>query len=165
MLFLIYANLTMLHSVIYLLCQMPRMLPWLMVEDGTGARDRWFPGLVPLLIVGGAMGIDCLLVFCLLGPFMVFHLGMAAKNETTIEGSSNPHYNVGVMSNLRSVFGHKIWTWPIPLYLHGPDGDGLHWPGHPSSIGRPRPRSQSSGTQLTTVSASVTPTNVKEEVP
>ena len=165
MLFLIYANLTMLHSVIYLLCQMPRMLPWLMVEDGTGARDRWFPGLVPLLIVGGAMGIDCLLVFCLLGPFMVFHLGMAAKNETTIEGSSNPHYNVGVMANLRSVFGHKIWTWPIPLYLHGPDGDGLHWPGHPSSIGRPRPRSQSSGTQLTTVSASVTPTNVKEEVP
>ena len=59
---------------------------------------------------------------------MLFHLGMAMRNETTIEGRSNPCYDIGRLRNLRSVFGRKTWTWPLPLYLHGPDGDGLVWP-------------------------------------
>ena len=53
---------------------------------------------------------------------------MAARNETTIEGSSNAHYNVGMMHNLRSVFGRRVWTWWLPLYFSGPDGNGIYWP-------------------------------------
>lgn len=59
---------------------------------------------------------------------MLFHLGMAMRNETTIEGRTNPCYDIGRLRNLRSVFGRKTWTWPLPLYLNGPDGDGLVWP-------------------------------------
>ena len=74
-----------------------------------------------------AIGLDLILLLCLLGPFMCFHLNMAVKNDTTIEGRS-PNFDVGTMRNLRSVFGRDMWTWPLPFYLRGPDGDGLHWP-------------------------------------
>ena len=167
MLFLVYANLTMLVACVYLLVQVtahplfahpapeaeptrshppahlaharlpsplaraptqaPQLWPWLQDED-SGAPTRYFPSMINILIYGGAIALDGVLVFCVLGPFMMFHLRMAAHNETTIEGSSNAQFDVGVLQNLRSVFGRQMWTWPIPLYLNGPDGDGLHWP-------------------------------------
>ena len=102
-------------------------------EDGAVAL--WFPSMVNLGFYGGAMAVDAGLLICMLGPFMFFHLRMAARNETTIESySSNAQFDVGMMQNLRSVFGRHIWTWPLPLYLQGPDGDGLHWPSH--NVGR-----------------------------
>ena len=128
MLFLIYANFTMLFAVVFLLAQAPVMFDWLQSEDGAVAH--WFPGILNLVVYGGAIAIDAVLVLCVLGPFTTFHLRMAAHNETTIEGSSNSHYDVGQHQNLRSVFGRNMWTWPLPLYLSGPDGDGLHWPSH-----------------------------------
>jgi len=124
MLFLCYANLTMLVAFIFLCSQITDMWPWMQNEDD----PRWFPPMVNILLFGGALVTDGVLLFCVVGPFMVFHFGMATRNETTIEGGSNPHYDVGIMQNLRSVFGRHVWAWPLPLYLHGPDGDGLHWP-------------------------------------
>ena len=117
----------MFVAMLILVCQINVMWPWLN-DEAAGAPTRWFPGMVNLLLVGGALALDGVLLGCMLGPFMIFHLKMAAKNETTIEGSTNPHFDVGPLQNLRSVFGRQMWTWPIPLYLNGPDGDGLHWP-------------------------------------
>lgn len=127
MLFLCYANLTMFVALIFLLTQAPRLWPWLTDEE-SGAPSRYFPGMINMLVYGAAIAIDGSLLICVLGPFMVFHLRMAARNETTIEGSTHPDFDVGTMQNLRSVFGRKVWAWPIPLYLQGPDGDGVHWP-------------------------------------
>jgi len=125
MLFLLYTNLTLLVVVITLLSQMWQMWDWLEADDG--GQKNWFPGIINTAIYVAALAIDVLLL-CLLAPFMHFHLYMASRNETTIEGYSNPKYDVGPMRNLRSVFGRDRWTWLLPLYLRGPDGDGLHWP-------------------------------------
>ena len=54
---------------------------------------------------------------------MLFHLGMAMRNETM--KAHQPvlrHWSIA-QSALR--LGRKTWTWPLPLYLNGPDGDGL----------------------------------------
>ena len=130
MLFLIYANLTLFIALVILAAYLPTLWPWLMDEQSGGAapNGRFFPGIVNILILLAALGVDALMLFGILGPFMLFHLQMAARNESTIEGHTNPHYDVGRMDNLRSVFGREMWTWPIPLYLRGPQGDGLHWP-------------------------------------
>ena len=128
MLFLVYANLTLLVALATLVCYAPTMWHWCLSEEPGGGVDRWFPGMVNLIILLAAIGIDAVLLLFVLGPFMCFHLLMAARNETTIEGGSNKCFDVGVMANLRSVFGRDVWTWPLPLYLSGPDGDGLHWP-------------------------------------
>ena len=53
---------------------------------------------------------------------------MALRNETTIEGSTHPEYDVGWRHNMRQIFGRRRWTWLLPCYCGGPDGDGLHWP-------------------------------------
>lgn len=125
MLFLVYANLTLLVAVISLGSQVYEMWDWLNDKEQSGRR--WFPGIVNVVFYIAAIVIDAVLLITLI-PFAHFHLRMASLNETTIEGSSHPKYNVGTMQNLRSVFGHAVWAWPIPLYLYGPDGDGLHWP-------------------------------------
>lgn len=124
MLFLVYTNLTLLCTIISLASLAPTMIDWLQSESATA---RWFPPLVNLGLYVGALGIDLVLLICLLGPFMCFHLNMAMRNDTTIEGRS-PAFDVGAARNLRSVFGREKWTWAIPLYLKGPDGDGVHWP-------------------------------------
>ena len=125
-LFLVYTNLTLLVAVVTLLSQAWSAWDWL--QDASGAQRRWFsPGIVNTVIYIAAIVIDVVLL-CLLIPFMQFHLRMATRNETTIEGYTNSKYDVGARGNLQSVFGRELWTWPLPLYFHGPDGDGLHWP-------------------------------------
>ena len=167
MLFLCYANITMVIAATTLLLQLPdgELWAWL---DSDSASERWFPSPGNQVLYVGAIGIDIVMI-CVLGPFAVFHLTvriparggallrlrsvtsflccatplfstllfssllfssrpqMACKNETTIEGSTASQYNVGTLANLRSVFGRELWTWPLPLYFHGPDGDGIHW--------------------------------------
>jgi hypothetical protein len=140
MLFLVYVNLTLVVALIMLGTQASAMMPWIQDEEH-GAPARWpFPRTLNVVMFCGAIGIDALLLLCLVGPFMVFHLNMAAHNETTIESGTNPHYDVGALRNLRSVFGREMWTWPLPLYLHGPDGDGIHWP----TVGAPHDYSRRS---------------------
>eukprot|EP00964_Phaeocystis_antarctica_P032697 scaffold18529_cov62-Phaeocystis_antarctica.AAC.1 len=53
---------------------------------------------------------------------------MAFKNHTTVDGDRYPQYDLGAHSNLASVLGRERWTWLIPFYCRGPDGDGVHWP-------------------------------------
>ena len=124
MLFLLYANATLLFCAITLLAYLSPMWTWLESDEATA---RWLPGIANTMVHLGTIGLDGVLL-CVIGPFMHFHFRMAMKNETTIEGSTTPRYNVGTLANLRSVFGAKTWTWLVPLYLRGPQGDGLHWP-------------------------------------
>jgi hypothetical protein len=142
-LFLIYANGTAGFSAIVNLAYVAAMWPWL---NSAEAQRAWFPAVVNPALYIGAIVVDVVLL-CVLAPFAAFHLNMARKNETTIEGGTNAKYDVGVMQNLRSVFGKEVWTWPIPLYLNGPDGDGLHWPS------RDQPIASSSGTSTSTIVA------------
>jgi len=125
MLFLVYTNLTLFVVIVTLISQLWQVWDWL--QSSSGAQQHWFPGVINTAIYVGALVLDVMLL-CVLAPFMHFHLAMAARNETTIEGYSNPRYDMGWLLNLRSIFGREKWTWPIPLYLQGPDGDGLHWP-------------------------------------
>ena len=125
MLFLVYTNLTLAIALITLASLLAQSWDWL--QAANGAEKHWFPGTVNVSIWIAAMAIDAFLLLALL-PFAHFHLRMASRNETTIEGYSNPKYDVGQVPNLRSVFGRSIWTWAVPLYCKGPDGDGIHWP-------------------------------------
>jgi len=70
--------------------------------------------------------LDCALL-CMLSCFCPFHIRMAMKNETTIEGPS-PEFDVGMLQNVRSVFGSDPRLWLLPVWGGGPEGDGLHWP-------------------------------------
>ena len=124
MLFLVYANLTCCFMLVALVAQAPTLWPWLNSDEG---ERQWFAKTFNIVIYCAAAIVDAV-VLCLIGPFAGYHLKMAARNETTIEGASNVQYDVGTMQNLRSVFGRSLWTWPIPLYFRGPDGDGIRWP-------------------------------------
>uniref|UniRef100_A0A7S2NA50 Palmitoyltransferase n=1 Tax=Haptolina brevifila TaxID=156173 RepID=A0A7S2NA50_9EUKA len=138
MLFLVYTNLTLFVCLISLVAQVAVMWDYLHRED---VVRRWFPSIVNLVFYIGAIVIDALLMLTLV-PFTKYHLTMACHNETTLEGNTNSKYDVGVRHNLQSVFGRRLWTWPLPFYLHGPDGDGVHWP----SIDRAPVRTSSSTT-------------------
>mmetsp|Transcript_11928 Transcript_11928/g.30575 ORF Transcript_11928/g.30575 Transcript_11928/m.30575 type:complete len:360 (-) Transcript_11928:226-1305(-) len=156
MLFLVYTNLTLLVVLATLLSQLWESWDWL--QSDTGARRHFFPGVVNTALYVGAMVLDGILL-CVLVPFMHFHIYMARRNETTIEGYSNPKYDVGPVPNLRSVFGREAWTWPIPLYLHGPDGNGLHWPTQgdartSSNVGTPQMSASRTQTSIPTQSTS-----------
>jgi len=77
------------------------------------------------------------------------HLNLISRNMTTIEAKKEmserdgkerrrlrrhpylprPQYHrwdYGIMGNMRSVFGHALWSWPIPNIP--PSGDGLSFP-------------------------------------
>lgn len=114
-LFLVYTNLTLTFAVVFLASQAANMWEWLQ-SDATAAR--FFPAnMVNLVIFVAAMAVDGLML-CTLVPFMAFHFGMAMRNETTIEGSTNSHFNVSPLANLRTVFGRRTWTWCArPLHL------------------------------------------------
>ena len=90
---------------------------------------RWLPTFFNAACLGGAVGLDALLLALLL-PFLGYHGVMASRNQTTIESGSEAiaRFDVGLISNLRQVLGARWWTWPIPAYLYGPDGDGVRWP-------------------------------------
>ena len=52
--------------------------------------DRWLPGVFNVVLIRRlALVIDVLLLF-VLGPFLIMHVRMAHKNETTIDGSRYP---------------------------------------------------------------------------
>lgn len=83
-----------------------------------------------------AMMIDVALGIALIF-FAFFHLGMAAKNETTIEscGMADTKYDMGAAANLEQVFGRNKWLWLLPIYGSGPVGDGINWPERDSEVG------------------------------
>lgn len=62
--------------------------------------------------------------------FTAFHVQMAARNETTIEGCgmADPRFDLGIEANLEQVFGRNKLLWLLPVYGEGPVGDGVHWP-------------------------------------
>ena len=72
-------------------------------------------------------GFDVFLV-ALLVPFCTWHVLMVMRNQTTIDGKRFPQYDMGVGANVRQVFGPNPWTWLLPCYCSGPEGDGLRWP-------------------------------------
>lgn len=83
------------------------------------------PALSTFLIIG-AEGLT-LLLFSILGPFLLFHSYLLAKNTTTIEfcdkETCQSPYDVGIYRNLCSVLGDNPLLWAIPVC--GPTGDGL----------------------------------------
>jgi len=92
MLFLVYTNLTLFVVIVTLISQLWQVWDWL--QSSSGAQQHWFPGVINTAIYVGALVLDVMLL-CVLAPFMHFHLAMAARNETTIEGYSNPRYDMG----------------------------------------------------------------------
>jgi len=92
-----------------------------------GDDGRWLPGILNTVLLVGCIGLDIVLLFVLL-PFVWFHYRMACKNHTSVDGDRFPQYDLGLHGNLASVLGRERWTWLIPMYLRGPDGDGVHWP-------------------------------------
>lgn len=80
------------------------------------------------LLLSGLLGL-------LLTPFLGFHLWLLAKNMTTIEfcekrsGSSNGYqspYDIGLYSNIASIFGDDWRHWPLPI--GAPTGEGTVFP-------------------------------------
>ncbi len=98
LLFLFYANLTLLYCLVALLAQLVPMWEWL----GTDGGRALIPPPYNRIIFVGAMGVDALLIL-MLGPFFGYHLKMASRNETTIEGDRYPQYDVGTAANLAQV--------------------------------------------------------------
>jgi palmitoyltransferase len=123
-LFLGYTVLTLFFAVLTLLLQLPAIWEWLGSDT---AQSAWFDNPMNAAVFCGALALDsCLLVFLL--PFFLVHLKMALRNETTIEGSRFPQFDVGGAANLAQVFGRSRWHWLCPCYCRGPDGDGIVWP-------------------------------------
>jgi len=125
LLFLLYASLTLLYCLVALLAQLVPMWDWLGSDAGRASQP--LPPDLARIVFAGAMGSDGVILLFLL-PFAGVHLKMALRNETTIEGSTHPEYDVGWRHNMRQIFGRRRWTWLLPCYCGGPDGDGLHWP-------------------------------------
>lgn len=62
------------------------------------------------------------LLIALLIPFFFWHLMMIARNQTTIESSSFPHYDVGLCANLRqaSLGNTTCDACSLPRVIHEP---------------------------------------------
>jgi len=119
LLFLVYSCVTCLYSAVmlYLDGSLSLMTP----------KNGETLGMATIRLM--AMMVDVSLGVALIF-FAFFHIGMAAKNETTIEscGLADPKYDLGSVANLESVFGANRWLWLLPVYGQGPVGDGIHWP-------------------------------------
>ena len=137
-LFLFYACATIFFSAISLGARVPEMAAW------AATTDRWLPGVFNVVLIVASLVIDVLLLF-VLGPFPIMHVRMAHKNETTIDGSRYPQYDLGAAANLAQVFGRRRWTWLLPCYCYGPDGDGIHWPTSSGGGGGAAQRGSSGG--------------------
>jgi len=191
-LFLLYACAAVAYSLAAIASQAAALFGF--AKELGDDDDRWLPGALNLVLLVGAMVLDVVLLL-VLGPFLAFHLKMAAKNQTTIDGDRYPQYELEVERNLQSVLGRrarrgrarrprasllaristlrhvlsppphprlllllschlsvtsrlspaalpaplfslalslsprrKRWTWLLPCYCAGPDGDGVHWP-------------------------------------
>jgi palmitoyltransferase len=73
-----------------------------------------------------ALLLDAGILLCL-GGFLGFHMYLVINNKTTIEMDTEK-FNVGARANIEQVFGSDPWIWFLPIYGHGPNGDGLNWP-------------------------------------
>jgi len=130
LLFVFYLIVLLAYTLLTLAPQLPGLFDWAM-----NGENRWFSGIVSIVLLVLTLLIDGLLLI-LLCPFFWLHFKMAMRNETTIDGSRFPHFDVGTHANLQQVFGRNVWVWLLPLYCSGPDGDGVHWPvrqGEPSA--------------------------------
>jgi palmitoyltransferase len=124
-LFLLYANLILLYNILAIAIELGFMWDYLGTPAATAAWGLPSPGSQVVACL--ALGID-VVVICMLAPFFWVHLKMAARNETTIDGSRFPEFELGREANLRQVLGANRAVWLLPLYCSGPDGDGVNWP-------------------------------------
>jgi len=84
-------------------------------------------------VLVGAGGLSIVLS-SVLGPFLMFHTWLLARNMTTIEFCQalqreqwpGSVYDVGIYNNLRSVLGDNPLLWWLPL--GGPSGSGVSFP-------------------------------------
>jgi hypothetical protein len=53
-------------------------------------------------------------------------LGLAARGRTSLE-PYDATYDVGMLHNLRTVFGHRVVLWPLPWPGTHTSADGLRW--------------------------------------
>eukprot|EP00316_Scyphosphaera_apsteinii_P017381 CAMPEP_0119321080 /NCGR_PEP_ID=MMETSP1333-20130426/54344_1 /TAXON_ID=418940 /ORGANISM="Scyphosphaera apsteinii, Strain RCC1455" /LENGTH=179 /DNA_ID=CAMNT_0007327953 /DNA_START=464 /DNA_END=999 /DNA_ORIENTATION=+ len=127
LLFLIYTCLTLFYTLIATAPRLPAMFEWALE---LGEKGRWLPGIANAVVLVVMLVVDVILL-ALLVPFLVVHLRMAVKNQTTIDGDRFPQYDLGPRRNLQQVFGSSLAVWWLPLYFKGPDGDGVHWPCKP----------------------------------
>eukprot|EP00300_Choanocystis_sp_HF-7_P040534 c7014_g1_i2.p1 GENE.c7014_g1_i2~~c7014_g1_i2.p1 ORF type:complete len:250 (+),score=48.37 c7014_g1_i2:212-961(+) len=103
----------------------------------------WYVGAILVRFIAGTSSITNLTTSTVLGfvafildsalvltlaCFATFHVFMVVNNETTIDGSSLPQYNVGWRQNTEQVMGANPWLWLLPVYGSGPVGDGINWP-------------------------------------
>lgn len=58
--------------------------------------------------------------------FSIAHWWMASKNQTSVEGYGSSHsFDLGWKRNFEIIFGKKKYSWFLPFYFNGPDGDGI----------------------------------------
>lgn len=100
----------------------------LLGAPASSGRDSLGAATIRLMAMMVDVGLGISLLF-----FTGFHVGMAARNETTIEscGYADARYDVGYWQNLAQVFGRNRWLWLLPVYGEGPVGDGVHWQTRP----------------------------------
>ena len=103
-LFLLYACAAVAYSLAAIASQAAALFGF--AKELGDDDDRWLPGALNLVLLVGAMVLDVVLLL-VLGPFLAFHLKMAAKNQTTIDGDRYPQYELEVERNLQSVLGRR----------------------------------------------------------
>eukprot|EP00656_Telonema_subtile_P033075 TRINITY_DN3648_c0_g1_i4.p1 TRINITY_DN3648_c0_g1~~TRINITY_DN3648_c0_g1_i4.p1 ORF type:complete len:198 (-),score=22.00 TRINITY_DN3648_c0_g1_i4:159-752(-) len=82
----------------------------------------FFDGGVAFTLAMVLNGVVCVVLVAFGG----MHLKFCMFNQSTIGSQQDSKYDVGVMQNLKQVFGPSYWEWPFPLGQ--PQGDGIHWP-------------------------------------
>ncbi|VDO35988.1 unnamed protein product, partial [Onchocerca flexuosa] len=95
-------------------------------------RQQWTEQIVNFILVFLCVILFAIFGYYPLGELLVYHMRLAALNETTCEqakppnirGDSNADYNMGTYRNLRAVFGWGLWAFPVDSHV----GDGLHFP-------------------------------------
>lgn len=120
---LLYSVLFLVYALAAISAQAPALARWV---HSSRLPTSLPPGLV-LAIVGVALGVDALLL-CSLAPFCTWHWKMALRNQTTIDGSRFPQYDLGARANLEQIFGARPSLWLLPVPCGGPLGDGIEWP-------------------------------------
>jgi len=127
LLFLLYTCTLICFTLIALVPQLPGLWTWALEAS---ERGEWLPGILNVVVLV-AMGVVDVLLLVLLVPFLFVHLRMVARNQTTIDGDRFPKYDVGTRRNFEQVFGARSIAWFVPLYMWGPNGDGIRWPCRP----------------------------------
>ncbi|SNX83257.1 related to PFA4 - Palmitoyltransferase [Melanopsichium pennsylvanicum] len=135
--FLFFVDFTCLYHLIMISCRvLDRFNSWGYWREPSGKELVW-------LVMNYTL---CIPVLILVGIFSIYHFYCVTVNQTTIESWEKDRvaimirrgrirkvkypYNLGMWSNVKSVFGEKWWWWCFPFMGKqegGMQGDGLKY--------------------------------------